>query len=324
MESQLYPFKCDPLLKEKLWGGTELRDLLQKTTASNKYGESWEVASLPEGQSTISNGIYRGQSLGEIILSFPEPILGKSVVDRFGAQMPLLIKFIDASKKLSVQLHPDDDLAKKLHNKSRGKTEMWYVLKASKGAHIIAGFNEPMDITSFEKALSTNTLVEKLHKIPVQEGDAFYIPAGLLHAIGEGIVLAEIQQTSDITYRVFDYNRKQKDGTYRDLHLDNAIQALKFPSLEQVCLSYDKSRIGLQTLKETTFFTTNIIHLQGTTHILNRQESFTVLIGVEGEGNVTCNELDYSIKKGDTYLIPAGCDLVEVSGRSLKFLEVYT
>lgn len=322
MESGLYPLKCKPILKEKLWGGNQLRDFLNKTTSTKKYGESWEVASLPEGQSAIANGAYTGKSLKEMITAFPKAILGSQVVDRYGEEMPLLIKFIDATKKLSVQLHPDDHLAKEVHQKSRGKTEMWYIIKAEKNAHIIAGFNEQMDTASFEKALDDDSLEQKLNKIPVKEGDAFYIPAGLLHAIGGGIVLAEIQQTSDITYRVHDYNRKQKDGSYRELHLDKAIKAIKFPSLDTVYLDYDKNEVGVQALKKSTFFTTNIVRLLAASHIISDKETFTILICVAGEGVITYNGAHSSIQKGDTYLIPASCNHVVVKAQEMKFLEV--
>lgn len=323
MDSKLYPFKCDPILKEKLWGGNQLRDFLGKTTSSNKFGESWEVASLPEGNSTIANGRYRGKSLKEIVATSSKAILGAKVVERFGTDMPLLIKFIDASKKLSVQLHPNDTLAQELHDKPRGKTEMWYVLKADKNAHIIAGFNEPMDTENFQKALNDGTLEQKLKRLPVKEGDAFFIPAGLIHAIGEGIVLAEIQQTSDITYRVYDYNRKQKDGSYRALHLDNAIKALKFPSLMEVCLDYKLDKLGAQVLKESRFFTTKIVWIRDTSHSIDRKETFTILICVQGEGLIRYDKKKYLIQKGDTYIVPAICDHVALSGQDVKFLEVY-
>lgn len=323
MEPHLYPFKCTPLLKEKLWGGNQLRDLLGKTTASTNYGESWELASLPEGHSTIANGSYKGRNLTEMISAYAKAILGTTPINRFGPEMPLLIKFIDASKKLSVQLHPDDALAQELHHQPRGKTEMWYILQAEENAHIIVGFNEPMDTQSVQEAIANNTLEEKLHRIPVQEGDAFFIPAGLLHAIGGGIVLAEIQQTSDITYRVHDYNRKQKDGTYRELHINNAIKALKFHSLDEVCIDYDKNQEGAQSLKKSTFFTTDIVQLENTVHHITRKESFTVLICVQGKGLITCNDEDYPIQKGNSYLIPAHCEEAKVSSKAMKFLEVY-
>lgn len=323
MNSDFYPYKCDPILKEKLWGGNQLRDYLGKTISSKKYGESWELASLPEGTSSIANGKHKGKRLGDIISAFAKAILGVSVKERYGAEMPLLIKFIDASKKLSVQLHPDNAIAQKTHQQSQGKTEMWYVLKADKGAHIIAGFNEDMDTRKFQEALANNVLEDKLNYIPVNEGDAFYISAGLIHAIGKGIVLAEIQQTSDITYRVHDYQRKQDDGTYRKLHVENACKAIKFPSIDTVPLDYYPEKEGVQILKHSPFFNTDFVHLTGKNHTVIRNESFTILIAVKGKGVITCDDIDYEIKQGDTYLIPAQCSEIVIRSLNLKFLEVY-
>jgi len=325
MESHLYPFKCTPILKERLWGGGELKNFLGKTISTKNIGESWEVATLPEGNSTIANGFYKGKSLQEVISAFAKAILGSSTVARFGPEMPLLIKFIDASKKLSVQLHPDDAFAQELHQQARGKTEMWYILKAQKNAHIIAGFKDEMDSLQFQEAILNNTLEKKLNFIPVKAGDAFYIRAGLIHAIGAGIVLAEIQQTSDITYRVYDYNRKQEDGSYRELHIDNACKAIKFENLEDVSLQYNREENGTQELKHSPFFNTDIVNLidKDSHHLIKREESFTIVIAVVGQGILSCDGVDYEIVVGDTYLLPAQCPEVLVNSQELKFLEVY-
>lgn len=323
MEASFYPLKCTPLLKKRIWGGQELKNILGKTTTSEQVGESWEVASLPEGNSTIANGIYKGKRLGEIISAFAKAILGTSTLDRFGQEMPLLIKFIDASKKLSVQLHPDDTFAQELHQQPRGKTEMWYILKAEEDAHIIAGFKDTINAQQFQAAIADNTLEEKLNTIPVKEGDAFYISAGLIHAIGAGIVLAEIQQTSDITYRVHDYNRKQEDGSYRELHIDNACKAIKFETTEDINLCYNPKQIGTQELKHSPFFNTDIVNLVDSKHRIEREESFTIVIAVAGQGLISCEGTDYEIAFGDTYLIPAQCPDIVVTSQELKFLEVY-
>jgi len=324
MGSDFYPYKCEFILKEKLWGGNQLRDFLKKTTSSEKYGESWEVASLPEGKSSIANGKHKSKSLDQMISAFAEALLGESVVANFGLEMPLLIKFIDASEKLSIQLHPDDAIAQELHNLPKGKTEMWYVLKAEKGAHIIAGFNQEMDSQKFKETLSNGNLEGALQHIPVKEGDAFYIKAGLIHAIGKGIVLAEIQQTSDVTYRIYDYNRKQADGNLRELHIENACRAIKFTEVENVALPYSREQKGLQVLKHNSYFKTDIVNLEeGLEHTVARNNSFTILIAVKGEGVIECDNEKYNIKQGDTYLIPAHCSGIVVRSRMLKFLEVY-
>ena len=324
MEALFYPFKCTPILKERLWGGKGLSTILGKPATSQNIGESWEVANLPQGNSIIANGAHKGKRLDELLSSFAEAILGPTSLDRFGSEMPLLIKFIDASHKLSVQLHPDDKLAQELHQEARGKTEMWYVLKAQKGAHIIAGFKVDMNAKKFKEAIDNNTLEENLNTIPVKEGDAFYISAGLIHAIGAGIVLAEIQQTSDITYRVHDYNRQQDDGTYRELHLDNACKAIKFKPAEAVQLDYNPEQKGTQELKHCPFFKTDIVNLNTMNHEIKRDESFTILIAVSGQGTITCDGIDYNISLGETYILPAHCPVIVVTtSEKLKFLEVY-
>jgi mannose-6-phosphate isomerase len=322
MDFTSYPFKCKPILKEKIWGGNELKDFLNKSSSNEKIGESWEVSSLPEGSSFIDNGIYKGKRLDELILAFAKAILGKPVVDKFGLKMPLLIKFIDASDKLSVQLHPDDELAAQA-NAENGKTEMWYVLKAKENAHIIAGFKETMNAQKFDKVLTDNNLASYLKYIPVKEGDSFYISAGLIHAIGPGIVLAEIQQPSDITYRIYDYDRKQEEGSYRELHLEQARQAIKFEEPRDLRLSYDRNLTGQQVLKHSPFFKTDIIRLKDTTHVINRSDSFTVIMVVKGSGKLQCLNKEYQLQLGDTYLIPADCDQSNIMGNDLKFLEVY-
>lgn len=323
MNSDIYPYKCDALLKEKLWGGTQLRDFLHKETNSNKIGESWEIASLPEGNSRIANGKHKGKGLNELLSAFAKAILGESIAAQYGSQMPLLIKFIDASKKLSVQLHPDDQLAQDLHKQPQGKTEMWYVLKARKEAHIIAGFKQEMDGDTFQDIIKNGDLEGTLNHIPVKEGDAFFINAGLIHAIGKGIVLAEIQQTSDITYRIFDYNRKQEDGSYRELHIDNACKAIKFLPLDEVVIQYDKQKEGVQVLKHAPFFKTDIVHIKKGEHVIDRNESFTIIIGVKGKGVITCDHQEYRIAQGETYLLPAKCSKVTIKSKELKILEVY-
>lgn len=322
MQLKAYPLKCAPLLKEKLWGGYELRDYLKKSSYQQQIGESWEIADLPEDSSTIANGIYKGKSLRELLSAFAKAILGPSIAEKYGATMPLLIKYIDASDKLSVQLHPDNELAKDTEQ-GTGKTEMWYILKATNDAHIIAGFKEGITPAQFEKALENDQIEKHLNFIPVKAGDAFYIRAGLIHAIGAGIVLAEIQQPSDITYRVYDYHRKQKNGKYRDLHIEEAKKAIKYYKTQDVNLLYDTTIEGKQTLKHSPFFKTDIVQVYTTSYIIDREACFTVIMVVEGKGHLACEGNEYALCLGDTYLIPASCSISTITGDKLKFLEVY-
>lgn len=317
-----YPLRFQPILKEKIWGGNSLKTFLNKSEETLPFGESWEIADLPDNQSLITNGHLKGKELGEVVTAFAKAILGTSVAERFGANFPLLIKYIDAADDLSVQLHPDDILAEELHN-GKGKTEMWYILKATPNAQLIIGFKDEMTLEQFDTCVANTSINDHLQYINVQEGDSFFISAGLIHAIGKGIVLAEIQQTSDITYRVFDYNRKQQDGTLRDLHIDHARKALKFKTPEDYILSYDRELVGAQELKHGAYFKTDIIYLKSTSHAIKRTDSFTVIMMVLGSITYTYKGCTETLRIGETLLIPADCTECIIQGNEAKFLEVY-
>ncbi len=318
-----YPLRFRPILKEKIWGGNALKTFLHKTDEDRPYGESWEIADLPDDQSIITNGIHKGKALGTIVSAFAKAVLGTSVTDRFGSDFPLLIKYIDASDDLSVQLHPDDTIAAQQH-KGKGKTEMWYILKAEPDAKLIIGFKEEITITQFDAILEKGSIHEHLQYIPVKEGDAFFINAGLIHAIGKGVVLAEIQQTSDITYRVFDYDRKQKDGTLRDLHINDARRALNFKTPMDYKLTYDDTLDGVQKLKHCPYFKTDIVLLTTTSsYRISRTDSFTVLIMIDGSIQLMDGNEEETLTKGQTTLIPAACKEINIESKNAKFLEVY-
>ncbi|MCL4162945.1 UNVERIFIED_CONTAM: hypothetical protein GTU68_029289, partial [Idotea baltica] len=221
----IYPLKFIPILKERLWGGTKLRDVLGKPIESDITGESWEISTVKGDVSIVSNGEFADISLQNLIDQYPEELLGKRVLERFGKEFPILIKFIDAKQDLSIQLHPNDELARKRHN-SFGKTEMWYIMDADSDAKLIVGFNKDISKSEYSKSLEENRLLELLNYEKVKEGDTFFINTGKIHAIGAGVLLAEIQQTSDVTYRVFDFNRKDKNGDLRELHTELARDAI--------------------------------------------------------------------------------------------------
>ena len=317
-----YPIQFQPILKEKIWGGNQLKTFLSKTDEDLPYGESWEIADLSNGQSVITNGELKGKTLGDVMSAFAKAVLGTSVVERFGEHFPLLIKYIDAADDLSVQLHPDDTLAEKLHN-GKGKTEMWYILKAAPGAQLIVGFDGAMNAEKFDTAVANGTINDHLQYIDVKAGDSFFISAGLIHAIGKGIVLAEIQQTSDITYRVYDYDRKQADGSLRDLHIEHARKALNYTNPDDYVLTHDTDSVGAQVLKHCPFFKTDITLLDENSYTIDRSDSFTVLMMVGGKMSCLHNGNTYSLKLGDTILIPADCSSVQLEGEGAKFLEVY-
>ena len=221
----MYPLKFEPILKERLWGGSKLKDVLGKNSPHDKVGESWEISTVKGAVSVVINGAFKGMNFQDIINKNPINVLGENVVKRFGKKFPILIKFIDAKLDLSIQLHPDDELAKKRHN-SLGKKEMWYIMDAPKKANLIIGFNKTIRKEEYQRSLKENTLLDLLNYESVKEGDAFFINTGKIHAIGAGVLLAEIQQTSDITYRVFDFSRKDKNDKLRELHSDMALDAL--------------------------------------------------------------------------------------------------
>ena len=223
----LYPLKFRPIFKEKIWGGSKLRNQLFKNTSSDKTGESWEISGVEGNISVVDNGFLQGKSLNDIISEYKESLLGKKIYNKFGTEFPLLIKFIDADDDLSIQVHPDDNTAKKRH-KSFGKTEMWYVIDADKNAELITGVCKNTNKGEYSELLLNKQLKTILNFEKVKKGDVFFIPAGRIHAICKGILLAEIQQTSDITYRIYDWDRKDDTGNERELHTESAIDVIDF------------------------------------------------------------------------------------------------
>src|SRR5690606_3411752 len=244
---KLYPIKFKPIPQYRIWGGNKLNSILPKNSQMENLGEIWSLSGVSGNISLIENGELAGKNLNEIIEIYREKLLGKRIWEKFGKDFPLLIKFIDAAKPLSVQVHPNDEQAKRLHN-SFGKSEMWYIMEAEKNAELIIGFQEGIKKEDYYKHLNSNSLEEILNQIPVEKGDAVYIPAGRVHAIGAGIVLAEIQQTSNVTYRIYDYNRIDKDGKKRELHTDLALQAIDFNPIEEIKTKYDSTENQLNTL----------------------------------------------------------------------------
>lgn len=322
MENNWYPLRFTPILKEKIWGGHQLRDLLNKSDEDLPFGESWEVAGLPDDQSVVLHGALKGETLGGLCTAFAKALLGSKVAAQFGTTFPLLIKFIDAASDLSVQLHPNDDIAQREHN-CFGKTEMWYIMHAEPGAHIIVGFNKAMTAQGFAASIDDATITDDLAYIPVKAGDAFFIDAGVIHAIGAGVVLAEIQQTSDVTYRVYDYGRMQTNGTLRDLHIEAAKKAIDYSPDKVYVLDYDQNAKGVQVLKHSNYFKTDLVLLDAHGHRVDRTDSFTIVIAVSGAITVACDGAIEVLATGQTTLIPAACKVVLVSGEGATFLEVY-
>tara|TARA_R110000744_G_scaffold96926_2_gene187290 strand:- start:31 stop:999 length:969 start_codon:yes stop_codon:yes gene_type:complete len=318
----LYPLKFRPILKEKLWGGTKLKEVLGKPIESEITGESWELSTVKGDISVIANGILEGKSLQDLIESNSEELLGKSVVERFGKEFPILIKFIDAKQDLSIQLHPNDDLAKERHD-SFGKTEMWYIMDADPKAELIVGFNKDVTKEEYAKSIDNDTLLDLLNYEQVKEGDTFFINTGKIHAIGAGVMLAEIQQTSDVTYRVFDFNRKDKEGNLRELHTELALDAVDYKKKDDFKVTYSQELNKVSEMVDCPYFKTSFIQLTENLELdTTKRDSFTIFMCVGGKAVIKTAEGEVSIKKGETVLLPAITKKISLQSKAAKLLEV--
>lgn len=317
----IYPLIFKPILKDRIWGGQNLNKLFNKPIQSNTTGESWEISVVADNESIIENGCYKEKKITELIHNYPVEVLGTNVYNQFGANFPLLFKFLDAQQNLSIQLHPNDTLSQKRHN-SFGKTEMWYVVAAEENAKIVVGFTENQTTKTFLEHVNNKTLSQILNEIEVKKGDVFYLETGTIHAIGKGIVIAEIQQTSDITYRIYDYDRKDNFGKPRELHIDLALEAINY-NLTNSKKEYYKSNNEINSVVESKFFTTNFIPLTKTLKIESDLSSFKVYMCVEGSFTIHYNHINsFLVTKGTTVLIPAALTNFELHGNA-EILEIH-
>ncbi len=317
---KLYPLQFEPIFKERIWGGEKLKILLNKSIKSAITGESWELSTVEGDVSVVANGAWKRKSLTAIIDNDPEAILGTAVYARFGKQFPLLFKYLDAREDLSIQVHPNDELAKKRHH-SFGKTEMWYIMQADEDARIIVGFKEKSNAGEYLENLENKTLLSILDDVKVKSGDVFFLETGTVHAIGAGLVVAEIQQTSDITYRLYDFDRVDASGNTRELHVDLALEAINYNNVETK-KEYTKKINSSNKIVDCPYFTTNFIPLDGEISISKTGKSFTVFMCVEGTFEIEYNNLKTQYKKGDTVLIPAAMNAFILSGKA-SILEIY-
>ncbi len=307
---------------QRLWGGDKLGAVLGKNIENDLTGESWELSGVKGNVSVIANGDYRGLKLTELIDKFPEELLGMKVLKEFGKEFPILIKFIDANKDLSIQLHPNDALAKKRHN-SLGKTEMWYIMDSEPDSELIIGFNEDVDEKIYTKSLEENSLLDLLHFEKVEGGDTFFINAGKIHAIGKGVLLAEIQQTSDVTYRVFDYNRKDEQGNSRQLHTDLALAAIDYERKDDFKIAYNKEANTRNLMVNSAYFTTKYLRLDKTITLdLSLNDSFTIYMCVKGSLRISNENGEVDILRGETALVPAISKKVELITNGAELLEI--
>ncbi|NLN33038.1 MAG: mannose-6-phosphate isomerase [Flavobacteriaceae bacterium] len=306
----LYPLKFRPIAHYRIWGGNKLNQAVSAELQMDNLGEIWSISGVAENISIVENGALAGKNLQELIEIYQEKLVGKKVWKKFGNEFPLLIKFIDAAQPLSVQVHPNDEEAKKLHN-SFGKSEMWYIMEAEKDSELIIGFKEGIGKSDYEKHLKAETLEEILGKTLVEKGDAVYIPAGRVHAIGAGIVLAEIQQTSDVTYRIYDYNRIDKDGKKRELHTDLALQAIDFNTIEEIKTKYDSTDNQLNALIKSPYFTTEIF--TGNQEVsITKNDEMRIYICTEGSFKFQTQNGGTQLDKYQSLLMPAKTDSYKI------------
>jgi mannose-6-phosphate isomerase len=322
MTDHLYPLKFHPILKDKIWGGQKLKKLLNKPSNLPNAGESWEISDVEGDTSIVSNGRLKGQSLKDILGVYKSDLIGHKNHEQFGNKFPLLIKFIDAKEDLSIQLHPNDELAAQRHN-SFGKTEMWYVMQADKDSNLIVGFNQDMTADKYMQHLESKTLTDILNFDKVKTGDTYFIEVGRVHAIGAGVLLAEIQQTSDITYRVYDWDRTDNQGNERELHNDLAIDAFNFNMPNDYKVSYDKDTNVPNKMVSCPYFTTNYLKINKSVDKINQQDSFIIYMCVEGNATLITKWGKEIIEKGETVLLPACIKDFEITSENATLLEVY-
>ena len=316
--------KFQPILKDKIWGGEKLATLLNKQSTRNDIGESWEISDVEGDTSIVVNGALKGHDLKYLISEFKSDLVGENVYNHFGEKFPLLIKFIDAKEALRIQLHPHDDLAKKRHN-SFGKTEMWYVMQADEKSNLIVGFEKEVTPQEYLKHLENKTLLDILNVDDVENGDVYFIPTGRVHAIGAGVLLAEIQQTSDITYRIYDWDRPNPDGTFRDLHTEEAIDAIDYSAQDSYKTAYSKEQNTATEIVSCPYFTTNVLPVYGELAINhNEKDSFVIYMCVAGNVEFKYENQIENLQMGETILIP-NCikNIVILSEEKSELLEVY-
>lgn len=323
----MYPLKFEPILKQTLWGGDKIIPFKHLNETLPNVGESWEVSAVEGSESVVANGADKGYTLPEMVRKYKEELVGEANYARFGYKFPLLIKFIDAKLDLSIQVHPGDELAKKRHN-SFGKNEMWYVIAADKGAKLISGFAEEITPKEYKDRVHNGTFAEVLQTCAIEPGDVFYVPAGRVHGIGAGAFVAEIQQTSDITYRIFDYNRKDKDGKSRELHTSQAMDAINFSDVQDdFRTEYERVQNEPVEMVASPYFTTSVYDMtEEITCDYSELDSFVIFICVEGSCRLTDdNQNEITLRAGETVLLPAAVQEVTIvpEGQRVKLLETY-
>ncbi len=320
-------YKFQPIYKTTVWGGERIASFKGVAGEQAHVGESWELSGVAGSESVVAEGPAAGMTLPALLAQKGAALVGRKNFERFGKEFPLLVKFIDARDDLSIQVHPDDAMAARLHGK-RGKTEMWYILDAEPKASLIAGFSKVITPEEYDRLIRENRITEVLASHPVQAGDCFFLPSGRVHAIGRGTLLAEIQQTSDITYRVYDYGRMGLDGKPRQLHIDEAREAIDYRLYPDYRTRYTPTDEGGVKLVECDYFTTSLYTLHNP-HALDiaALDSFVILICLDGEGEIVTEQGEKcTMRRGETVLVAAEHNRIDIqptSGGVLKLLEAH-
>lgn len=324
---KLYPLLFKPNLHVVVWGGDRLCPYKGIEMKDEPVGESWEVSAVPTSVSVIDNGELAGQDLVSVINHSPAEILGETVNRKYSGKLPLLIKFIDAHKDLSIQVHPNDEMALRVHGKS-GKSEMWYVIDARPGSYLYAGFKTKITEDEYCRRVADGTITDVLARHEVKAGDVFYLPAGRVHAICSGILLAEVQQSSDITYRIFDYNRPGLDGTPRQLHTELAAQALDFNVEQEYRTLYESPDNCANLIIDSPCFSVRVAELTESFHRnLLKYDSFIVSVCISGECRIKIRSTgdEVLLRQGNSCLVPASIadyDVIPVGG-TVKLLDAF-
>ena len=323
----IYPFLFAPNLHPVVWGGHQLRPYKGLEPTDEPIGESWEVSAVPSSTSIISNGECAGRDLVSVIREMPDAILGRKVNERYQGQLPLLVKFIDAERDLSIQVHPNDEMARREHGKM-GKSEMWYVIRAEEGSHLYAGFQQHITPEEYQRRIADGTITEVLARHTVHAGDVFYLPAGRVHAICGGILLAEVQQSSDVTYRIYDYNRPGMDGKPRQLHTELAAQALDYHVETNYRTQYTEEKNKAIQIVDTPYFDVRVMEIQKPFHRdLRKYDSFIISMCLEGQCTLRIRSTadEVLLRQGTSALIPAAIADYDVipHGPSVRLLDAF-
>lgn len=316
-------YKFTPILKNTIWGGTKIAPFKNIQTQLRKVGESWEISGVPGNETIVSGGPDAGRNLNDLVAEKKEALVGKANYERFGNEFPLLIKFIDARDDLSIQVHPTDEIAHR-QGRERGKTEMWYLMPSEPEATLLCGLKKHITPDEYKRMVSEKTIVDAIARYPVHEGDCFFLPAGRIHAIGSGCFLAEIQQTSDVTYRIYDFDRHDDLGRPRELHTELAAESINYDVLPDYQTHYTPAKNQRVQLVECPYFTTSVYDLDQPIDLdYTALDSFVILIGLSGAGIVTeADGTRFVLRAGETILLPATTGRLSVEG-TVKFLETY-